>query len=495
MTHHILPVALTLGLAALLSSCSNFLEEFSQDNVIPTSTKDYSEILYGDAYFKDVALPYKYVELMTDDVEAQANDKAKQGEDQRRTAYGYFTWQANPELSPTNVLNSDQSWLTLYSHILTANVILNDLKEMSGSEAEKDQLEGEAYAVKLHSYFTLTNLYGEPYDPATAATAVGVPINNHHYSEDVNFPRATVAEDYAEMIKAIDGAMAAFAKVDQPKNIFRWNAAAVAVLASRVYLYMQDWDRTIRYATDALQRNPALYDLNTLGTPGETDSKRFLTRENREINYSYGFYRIPELSTVHPFYYSASKDLLSIYGEGDLRYYADKGFFINTNRMNVGSLFFPKWVTTIDVVKSDLAETTRVYGFSIRSAEAYLNRAEAYAEKGELAKAMADINTLRKARVTPEHALLEQPATQEETLQLVREERRRELCFELHRWFDLRRQGMPELKHTYIAGNGEELTTEEYTLPARSPKYVLPIPHNVLNSDAVLGQGSTTTKD
>lgn len=487
MKPNIIPLSAALSLILLLTGCKGFLEEYSQDTVVPTSAKDYSEVLYGDAYYKEVSLPYQYIELMTDDVEAKINTESTQGEDQRRTAYGYFTWQQDPELSPTNVLNPDGSWVSLYSQILTANIVIDALETMTGTPDEKAQLEGEAHAVRLNAYFLLANLYGEPYDPATADRAKGVPINDHHYAEDANFPRATVAENYAEMTEAVEKAMDAFSRTKSPRNIFRWNAAAVAVLASRVYLHMQDWDNVIKYADEALRLNPALLDLNTLPAPGSDEALPFIRKDNREIDYSYGFNKIPELSTAHPFYFSASEDLLSQYEEGDLRYYDNKGYFINANRTNVGSWWFPQWKYTIDIVKSDFSEDTRVYGFAIRSAEAYLNRAEAYAEKGEIDKALADLNTLRRARITPEHAQLAKPDSREEMIRMVRLERRRELCFELQRWFDLRRQGMPELHHTYITGRGEETGTEEYILQARSPRYVIPVPHNVLNSDAVLG--------
>ena len=486
-------VATTALLATLiLSGCKGFLDEYSQDTIVPTTAKDYSEILYGDAYFKEDALPYRYLDLLTDDVMAYANTKSVQGEDQRRTAFGYFTWQDQPELSPTKVLNSDYTWLTLYQHILTSNIIISQIGEIKGTPEEIARLEGEAHAVRLFAFFMLTNIYGEPYDPATASTAMGVPLNYHHYAEDVSFPRATVAEDYAEMVKDIEGAMTTFAKADNEGTIYRWNAAATAVLASRVYLHMQDWDSVIKYADQALSLNGALHDLNKLPAPGSDEAKIFLGKENREINYSYGFGWIPEFRTVHPFYFNASSDLLSIYSEGDLRYYDKKGYFINANKINVGSFWFPKYEYVMDVVKSGTKEDTHTYGFAIRSAEAYLNRAEAYAMKGDLSRAMKDLNTLRRARITPEHAMLETPATQDEAIRLIREERRREFCFEQLRWFDLRREGMPELHHTYITGNAKEIGTEEYTLPAKSPKYTLPVPQVVRESDAVLGGGKTT---
>lgn len=65
-------------------------------------------------------------------------------------------------------------------------------------------------------------------------------------------------------------------------------------------------------------------------------------------------------------------------------------------------------------------------------------------------------------------------------------ERRRELCGEdNHRWFDLRRWGMPEIKHVWYLNPGE---VQEFTLDENSPRYVLQIPSQVLEYNRELMQ-------
>ena len=51
-------------------------------------------------------------------------------------------------------------------------------------------------------------------------------------------------------------------------------------------------------------------------------------------------------------------------------------------------------------------------------------------------------------------------------------ERRKELCYEGHRWFDLKRNGAPEIVHYF---NGEKYVLEQNDL-----RYVLQIPDNEL---------------
>ena len=69
-------------------------------------------------------------------------------------------------------------------------------------------------------------------------------------------------------------------------------------------------------------------------------------------------------------------------------------------------------------------------------------------------------------------------ASLEDLLHFIWDERRRELCFEeAMRFWDLRRQGRPQIVHKwYNSWN----TYEVYTLPATSANYVLRIPESEL---------------
>lgn len=82
-----------------------------------------------------------------------------------------------------------------------------------------------------------------------------------------------------------------------------------------------------------------------------------------------------------------------------------------------------------------------------RLAEIYLNRAEAYAKKADVANAVADLNTLLENRlIVPEgdniaDYLFDSGIATNEIVDVVLKERRIELAFEGHRIFDLLRNG------------------------------------------------------
>lgn len=130
-----------------------------------------------------------------------------------------------------------------------------------------------------------------------------------------------------------------------------------------------------------------------------------------------------------------------------------------------------------------------VFGMSLRLSEAYLILAEAvYNTDEELALRM--INELREKRYA-EGKNYEVNYSGEELLNFIREERRRELCFEGQRWFDLRRYGMPSFKRRWIE-YGDYLGN--YVIEKEDAAYTLPISSDVIERNPALKQNRLTTK-
>ena len=120
------------------------------------------------------------------------------------------------------------------------------------------------------------------------------------------------------------------------------------------------------------------------------------------------------------------------------------------------------------------------YGNTYRLSEAYLNRAEALVFLDKWESAITDINTIREKRIENDYEIT--ATNREDALNKVWEERRRELCFEKHRWFDLRRQGMPELRPIFTNGGSRK----EYILPTGSKSYTLPIPKKIREQNKII---------
>ena len=82
----------------------------------------------------------------------------------------------------------------------------------------------------------------------------------------------------------------------------------------------------------------------------------------------------------------------------------------------------------------------------LRLSEVFLNKAEALAMLSREDEAMNLIEELRVKRMKQGSYTPLDKRTGEKLVQLVRDERRRELCFEGHRWFDLRRYAVNSIR-------------------------------------------------
>ena len=135
--------------------------------------------------------------------------------------------------------------------------------------------------------------------------------------------------------------------------------------------------------------------------------------------------------------------------------------------------------------------------FTFRTAEAYLNLAEAAACLGDAytAEALNALNTLRQNRIANYSA--ESGLSGRALVDAVRLERRKELCLEGHRWFDLRRYMVNELypeehtltnefvsyEYSYTTGGYEAIFARRYTLPPHDGAWTLPIPADELDAN------------
>jgi hypothetical protein len=111
----------------------------------------------------------------------------------------------------------------------------------------------------------------------------------------------------------------------------------------------------------------------------------------------------------------------------------------------------------------------------------YLIRAEARAENGDLAGALLDLNTLRAARIngyTPVAI-----GSKDALITAILEERFKELAFEGHRFWDLRRRNLPVERLDSDAPNAASRV-----LPAGNFRFRLPIPNAEIQANPLIQQ-------
>lgn len=110
----------------------------------------------------------------------------------------------------------------------------------------------------------------------------------------------------------------------------------------------------------------------------------------------------------------------------------------------------------------------------------------AAAYNNEESKALSAMRTLLENRYEPEKLVVPAGLTGETLKNFIKAERRKELCFEGQRWFDLRRYGMPQITH--------EWEGKTYTLKSNDPSYTMPIPDEVLIKNKRLEQNPLAPK-
>ena len=478
----------------LFSSCSDFLKEYSQDQAYVRDYADLDELLIGETYmeteFYDMNLThayYPYIHLMAD--ETQENFESTDWDTDyswfQKQYFGYVTWQYRVGYHTDKLTTSpeDTDWNKLYKHINRANMILFEVDKLSTENDDEKQaisrIRGEAYFLRAAYYFTLVNLYGQPYQPASAATALGVPVKTSPVIEDKMFPRESLETVYALILQDLEHAATNLEGIAR-KSIYRADLTAVRLLQSRVYLYMQNWPDAAKYAQLCLDLQSDLIDLNSF----DGTSKAFADASSPEIIFSMGGNDISALITTYWKGLSASEGLKACYPEGDLR----KQYFLTIDE--------DAWSGLEDLYmfcnKFDLKE--RAFNanvssnFLFRTAEAWLNLAEASAYMGgdNEKKAREVLDHLHKHRMENYDATT---LTGDDLIEEIRTERRRELCFEGHRWFDLRRYNVCEkkpfteaIRNTYTEfGDWQTAsTTYTYELKAGDPAWTLQIPYEVI---------------
>lgn len=357
----------------------------------------------------------------------------------------------------------------VYRVVSRANFILKNINNLPAS-AFKDNIRGEALAIRAIAHFDLLRVMGKAYATATDAD-LGVP-----YVTTVDItalpPRETVKKSYDLVVKDLTDASSI---INTSNGVGRIGKGGVYGMLSRVYLYMQQWDNTINAATSALAINPTLATTTNfkniwLDIPPDdplTSEVIFKVKvpEQEAINAGVTYQQTGASGTKSE--YVVDYAFYQMFSSTDVR----RDAYIKTSSYN-GVTYNNVWKYAGRLSGS----ANRIDLKLLRNGEIYLNRAEAYYNKGEEALALADLNQLRQNRYTNFD-----PTTATETGAALGAaidlQRRLELAFEGQRFFDLKRKGLPVQRSSYgDYANGGGTPAPVLTLPANDNKFTLPVP-------------------
>jgi len=226
------------------------------------------------------------------------------------------------------------------------------------------------------------------------------------------------------------------------RSPYRFTSASLYAFLSRVNLYKSNWDDAVKYSDLVVSEK---------GTVVRKLSEDLA----RKVNTTEAYFAQEIMNpTIHANLLLVNQTNIFLCRPFGFRlagfYLAHDVYYDTPNNDRRGELFFSGG-TVIDsialVVKyanqpnNPNASQARYDCFTME--EVLLNRAEANLRKAnpDIAKAMADIEAIRKERIVP-YTALPVPTSVEAALNIVLKERKAELIGQGMRWYDIKRLGL-----------------------------------------------------
>ncbi len=346
----------------------------------------------------------------------------------------------------------------LYQILNQANNIIQAIpNSVDGTTEEKNEILGEMYAIRALCHFDLLRLFAQPFSYSLNGQHLGVVIVTQTPDVFDQPARSNVYDTYLQIIDDLQEAInltSEEAKLGSTKKFWIGPAAAKALLA-RVYLYMEDWDNAVIMASEIIG-DPSydLVDGSSLKAEWQdngTSIEDIWALDNSIVQSEAisKYMGIPDVSDK--IYCGVSKDLYNLYDPADLR--------LNLFTEIYGDTTSYTYHTT-GLIESNIV--------MIRLAEMYLIRAEAYAKTNQPTLARSDLQVIR-SRANPG---IEFPNfSGQDLIDEIMLERRRELAYEGHIFFDLKRTKSDIRRDDCSATLNHDLDYPDY-------RYVWPIPYD-----------------
>jgi len=354
-------------------------------------------------------------------------------------------------------------WRHNYHIIQYANQIINNIDGVDGAEAEKDDMKGQAYALRGAAYFNLIRYFAQPYtvDPA----GPGVPIRTTPATAADDPPgRSTVQAVYDQIIDDFEAAVDLINAFD---DINFMSLEAVYAYLARVNLYMENWTDASSYAQLAYADHALMSGTEMIaGFADENDEWIWAVSNISDDNF--GYLMVPSFYDNRTLGYSSMRadlDFLALYDPAtDLR----AGWFERAGGdwvTDQGGGKFTKFLHRGDW-DMDLCK--------IRSAEMYLIEAEAEANLTNWTEAQ-DALYVVQVRAIP--TAVKSTNSGQPLLDEIYLERRKELIGEGHRVHDICRRN--EDLQRGVSAWPDVIKT----ISANNWKFVFPIPQDEIDAN------------
>lgn len=467
-------------LAGMFTACEDFLE-------IEPTTAVSDDAIYGDHEGVVNALNgawalvgsgnlYAGTSIFHSDLVANAGEMEWIG---TFIQYRQYNWKS---MDP-NDGNVAAKWNVSYKAIDMVNNVLNSLDVVN--EDHLDRIEGEARFIRGILYFELVRFYGLPYNLGPANPGVPLILTPTAGITEDNYPeRASVGDVFDQVIIDLETAKDKLANVGTGAgaNGGRATSSTSAAFLSRVHLAKGNWQETAEYANmviDNFGGHDALHDtpLAAFNNDSYTSEDVFMINQNATSNAGQAN------AGIATFFSS-----LDGMGRGDV--YLSNAYFDKfdpddlriqvTDDEGITDISDVPTMVYIGVGTDRGNEMTSKWGKHdaninvIRLAEMILTRAEANYRNGSAigADPLDDINAIRaRANAGEEWTSLD--------LDMIREERFRELSFEGHALHDMRRFHGSTVAPTGSPYEGETIHWDDHRLVLPIPQREIDVNHNL----------------
>ncbi|MFK7807367.1 MAG: RagB/SusD family nutrient uptake outer membrane protein [Saprospiraceae bacterium] len=426
---------LIIFLAFTCSNCSDFLDkepisDLAEDNFFKTGVDAESALV---AAYDALQSEYYIFDRFTNG-DAIADNCYAGGDNPNNFQLDEFT------VTTTNV-NVERDWAFLYEGISRANAVLDNVPNIEATDITEERITemlAEASFLRAYHYFQLVNLWGD------------VPLVLEKVSstdpEVVFQPKVSTTEIYEAIISDLEFAVENLPASFDPSQERATKGAANAMLA-KAYAHQPNpnWEMVKQHSSEVISSGTyqLVSNYNDLWNPANENSSEsifffFFIGGTNEANWGPQLWLPPSITQDGwRKFNTPSNDLIEAFDSE------------NDNVRKNASIIFEGGLSWQD---PDYPSGTIPFPFKqreangwsssnnyllIRLADVILLLAEAENELGNTAGASTALNQIRNRVNLPNTTA----AGQAELRTAIQKERRLELAFEGHRWFDLKRTG------------------------------------------------------
>jgi len=392
-------------------------------------------------------------------------------------------------ISPTS--NSYSGfWTTGYYIIMQINSLLENIDRLEGEGVSGfSYYKGQALTLRALLYFDLVRLYGLPYN--YKPDSYGVPLTTTPLAANAQLTRATVKENYQQIIADLDAGKTLLASDKKLQNGFIGYYANLA-LQARVRLYMDDYNGALAAAQEIIADGKyKLYEPSdwvaswTKQYGSESIFELGIDSESDLTTASMGYYLMKkgQKSSAYGNFTSSSYFLARLSEDAtDVRWgiMDDDTYAVERGAQYKGSCY--KYCGSTDFAGDGKETFTAVNVKIFRLSEIYLIAAEASLHSSSPNKEAAAeyLNAIRKR--SPALAAATAATITDD---MILDERSKELFAEGHRFFDLIR------KNKTVKYDDETFGTPHPKRPGSEVDrtfelILLPIPQSEINANPTL---------